>query len=401
MEPLSQDYVTLIEDEVKIKNLVQGDLRVAYFSSVTGNLVSNCHCFQSSYWSSNLTMPVRFSSAVNTLLRQPSKTKSLFLEIGPHSTLAGPLREICANAGSTCTYIPTMLRSTTCFGTFLSAIGQLYHQGVKIKFDNLMPKGRVLTDLPNYQWDHTVSYWSESRVSKDWRFRRYGHHALLGQRVPESTSFDPCWRNMLNLEYEPWLADHKVREDIVFPFAGYIAMAGEAIRQLTGIGTSYRVRHVVAHTALVLHDSKPVEVVTTLRHEKLTDSDDSDWFVFIISSHSGSTWIKNCEGSVLAGGFAMSDLKESVSHSQPYTRVVHSSKWYESMAHIGLKYGPEFQGLKGISACPSDNMAAATVCHSQEQLDAPFLFHPAAMDACLQLAIVAMARGQGRNLVQL
>ena len=401
MVPLSKEYVNLIEDEVERKNLVRSNPRVTFFSSVTGDLMTDSDSFGSTYWSSNLTMPVKFYSAVNTFLQQPYKTKSIFLEIGPHSTLAGPLREICGEVGTPCTYIPTMLRSEPCFETFLSAIGQLYQQGAKVRFDDLVPSGRVLTDLPTYPWDHTVSYWAENRVSKDWRFRQYGHHALLGQRVPESTSFDPCWRNMLGLEDEPWLADHKVRENVVFPFAGYVAIAGEAVRQLTGIETGYSVRHVVARTALVLHDFKPVEVVTTLRHEKFTDSNESGWFAILISTYSGSTWIKNCEGSVRANALTISNLTERVGSSQQYPRAISSSKWYESMAHIGLNYGPEFQGMTDISARPSRYSAAAVIQHSQEQLDAPFLFHPAAMDACLQLAIVAMAKGQGRNLTQL
>jgi hypothetical protein len=83
-------------------------------------------------------------------------------------------------------------------------------------FAAIVPAGRCLPDLPTYPWDHAASYWYESRVSKDWRFRNYGHHAILGQRIPESTSFDPFWRVVLSLDEESWLGDHKVQEDVVF-----------------------------------------------------------------------------------------------------------------------------------------------------------------------------------------
>ncbi|KAL9079243.1 MAG: hypothetical protein Q9157_001861 [Trypethelium eluteriae] len=65
-------------------------------------------------------------------------------------------------------------------------------------------------------------------------------------------------------------------------------MAGEAIRQTTDVQIGYGVRHIVAYTALVLSEAKPVEVVTTLRRHRLTDATDSDAYKFVITSYSGS-----------------------------------------------------------------------------------------------------------------
>jgi acyl transferase domain-containing protein len=187
---------------------------------------------------------------------------------------------------------------------FLEAFGHLYQQGVKMDFAAIVPAGRCLPDLPTYPWDHAALYCYKSRVSKEWWFRKYGHRAILGQRIPESTSFDLCWRVVLSPDDESWLSDHKVQQDVVFPLAGYVAMAGEAIRQITGIEAGYSMRHVVAHTAIVLRDSKPVEIVTTLRRHKLTDSIDSSFYDFVISSYSGSGWTKNCEGRAKANGIS-------------------------------------------------------------------------------------------------
>ena len=64
------------------------------------------------------------------------------------------------------------------------------------------------------------------------------------------------------------------REHLTYrvPFAGYCVMAREVILQITGFETGYRLRHVTANTALVLTNSKPVEIITTLRQHRLTDS---------------------------------------------------------------------------------------------------------------------------------
>lgn len=290
-----------------------------------------------------------------------------------------------------------MLRSNHCIESLLSAFGQLYQQGITLNFEPMAAAGKVLPDLPTYPWDHAASYWYESRVSKDWRFRAFGQHAILGQRVPESTSLDPCWRVMLSLEDEPWLADHKVKDDIVFPFAGYVAMAGEAVRQISGIEAGYSVRHVVAHTALVLTDSKPQEVVTTLRRHKLTDSTDSDYYDFVISSYSGSMWIKNCEGRVKANEAVI----PSPSDMEELPHKVSATRWYEIMARVGLVYGPEFQGISALSSSATEQIAVGDITLSKNQEKAPFVFHPAAIDSCLQLAVAAMAKGAGRHFTQL
>jgi SAM-dependent methyltransferase len=395
MKPLALEYISLVQAEIEANNVIRNDPQIPFFSTVTEGVIDRSKMLGPEYWADNLTSPVRFHAAVSKLLSQESR--NVFLEIGPHSTLAGPLREICAEARTPCLYIPTMLRSNHCVESLLSAIGQLYQQGIAVKFESLTPVANVLSDLPPYPWDHTVSHWYESRLSRDWRFRSVGHHALLGQQIPEGTSLDPCWRVVLDLEDEPWLYDHKVRDDVVFPFAGYVAMAGEAIRQITGIELGYSVRHVVAHTALVLTESKPVEVVTTLRRHKLTDSTDSDFYHFVISSYSGSAWINNCEGRVRANEKA----PESSSQSDVLPRKVLPSRWYEIMARVGLVYGPEFQGITALSSSATTKLAAADITNSTARQEAPYLFHPAAIDACLQLALAALAQGAGRNFTQL
>lgn len=396
MKSLGTLYRDLVEEELKKKNIVPQPQVLPFFSSVTKGVIEKSALLGPEYWEANLNSPVLFGSAVNNVLCH--QHNSLFLEIGPHSTLAGPLRQICSEAGSSFLYVPTMLRGSECVESLLSAFGQLFQQGVSIDFKKLLPLGKFLTDLPSYPWEHSVSYWYENRVSKNWRFRNYGHHGILGLRVPESTSLEPCWRNNLHVEDEPWLYDHKIRSDIVFPFAGYVAMAGEAVRQVTGVDDGYSLRHVIAHSALVLTDSKPVEMITTLKPHKLTDSADADSYDFIISSHSGSSWIKNCEGIV---GPHSKTLPSSPRSGTFPRKVLPPSRWYKAMADIGIVYGQEFQCLTKIDSSTTENLAIGEITTSNAQYEAPFLFHPAAIDACLQLILVALAKGIGRNFAQL
>ena len=392
METLSCKYRHLVEEEFEKQNIILRDPDIPFFSSVTNVVIASGKSLGPRYWESNLTSPVLFNSAVSNALKH--RRNSLFLEIGPHSTLAGPIRETATEAGLTCVYIPTMLRTQNCQQTLLSAFGQLYQQGLSVDFQVLAPHGNVLTNLPAYPWDHGSSYWYESRVSKDWRFRKFGHHRLLGSRVPESSDLGPCWRNVLQIEDEPWLYDHKIQHDVVFPFAGYCTMAGEAIRQITGVESGYSLRHVIAHTALVLTNSKPVEMVTTLRQHRLTDSSVSDSWDFVVSSYSGSAWINHCEGQVQPRQKILASSKTP----ERLLRSVKTSRWYEAMAAVGIIYGSEFQGLIEIASSTTQNLATGVIIAPEE---AGFLFPPTSIDACLQLLLVALAKGIGRNFAKL
>lgn len=60
---------------------------------------------------------------------------------------------------------------------------------------------------------------------KNWRFRKHSPHDLLGLRTLEGGDISPTWRIELRLVDVPWLKDHCVGSDVVFPGAGYIAMA--------------------------------------------------------------------------------------------------------------------------------------------------------------------------------
>lgn len=394
MNTVLAKYTGFIQAELEAKGITRSRPQIPLYSSVINEVVDDSAVLDPKYWGLNLTSPVRFHSAVLRLLRNQSQ--NIFLEIGPHSTLAGPLRQICGDVRLHCAYVPAMLRFSNSAESLLSAFGQLYQHGIDVDFKTLVPVGKVVTDLPTYPWDHTQSFWSESRVSKDWRFRSFGHHAILGQRIPESSSFDPSWRVLLDLEDEPWLLDHKVGEDVVFPFAGYVAMAGEAIRQLTGTEAGYSVRHVVAHTALVLTELSTVEVVTTLRRHKLTDSADSESYDFTVTSYSGTTWIKHCDGRVMP----REEIIPGISQPEELPRKVRVSRWYEIMARVGLVYGPEFQGITSLTASTTEHLAAGEIAVSKTQ-QASFIFHPAAIDSCLQVVLAAITQAAGRNFTQL
>lgn len=391
MLALGEQYQALLEPHIS-----SSAPEVPFYSTVLNAVVTEKGELNASYWRKNLESPVLFNTTMEKLLSNHASS-NLFLEIGPHSALAGPLRQIFKRHQPDAIYVPTLVRNENDTTSLLTAAGNLYLKGLTIDLNSINSGGSVLTTLPTYPWHHEDSYWDESRITKDWRLRKFPRHDLLGSLVTECSPLEPVWRNMLCLDDVSWVRDHVVSQDIVFPGAGYIAMAGEAIRQVTGI-EDFTIRNYSLNTALIVHESSNVEIMFTLRPYRLTMSLDSDWHDFAVFSYNGTSWTKHCAGQVRAGK-AYSKLETEPRKFADLPRRVQSARWYQAMRKVGINYGPAFQGLEDISAHPIDNIAVARVPNNVGAHESAYQLHPTTLDFALQLFTAAAWKGQPRDFV--
>ncbi|KAH6858814.1 hypothetical protein BKA58DRAFT_346728, partial [Alternaria rosae] len=369
---------------------------VPFFSSVSGEFFAPAAKgrFGPKYWQTNLECPVLFTSAVGSAIKHHlDSSKQIFLEIGPHSALAGPLRQIITHNASSASYTSTLTRRADSAESWLSALGRLFTHHVSFDLQALMPTGNTLSDLPTYPWDHNRTYWNESRIAREWRMRKYAHHDLLGARIPDTTDLEPTWRNLLHIENAPWLRDHKVRGDLIFPFVAYMAMAAEAIRQITGVQEAVEYRNVAARTALVLNEGSPKELVTTFHRLRLTDSLDSEWWEFSITSHNGHTWTKHCTGEIQARYDKDCKFDSAVAHDN-LPRKASTKKWYDAMGREGFDFGHHFKSLDDITTTTTGPRGARAKVRNNWHGDEQFYYlHPAIIDSCFQLSSIAARHG--------
>ena len=218
MDRIARDYGDLIED------LQEGHYQsyeTTVFSSVTGEKISRAKLIQSDYWVSNLVSPVRFMQAVMSSFSGPEEVSpTSFLEVGPHSTLKGPLQDTleALKPKSKVAYNAVLIREKAASETALNAVGRLFCQGYEVTFaavnrpSNPHVEPRMLTNLPSYPFNHTKRYWLESRLSRNFRFRKLPYHALLGTPVSDWNPLEPRWRAVMRVAEKPWIEDHKVHE---------------------------------------------------------------------------------------------------------------------------------------------------------------------------------------------
>ena len=384
MQEIGSDYHAMIAPHLIGRQTIK-----PFFSSVTGTGEPEQRKLDAKYWQQNLESPVLFSPAVAGVLKHFKNPA--FIEIGPHGALAGPARQIFAKASASPPYLSAMVRNEDCVQSYLAAVGKLFELNVPVNLEAVAPAGQTLPDLPRYPWHYEGEFWAESRMSAEWRNPKFPRHPLLGRRQLESTSLEPSWRNLINIEDAPWLRDHQVQGTIVFPAAGYFAIAGEAIRQLTEIKESYSLRHVVLSQALILQDGTDVEVVTNLRPLRLTDSEDSHWWEFSIASYNGNSWSKHCVGQVSAKPSARPAQTGEV---KSLPRKLDTFKVFNTLAKAGMQYGPAFQRLNQISAGALETRAVSTLTNDLNGDEEKYHMHPTVIDAALQMGLVAARSGK-------
>lgn len=368
---------------------------IPFYSSVYGGrTLTEPTDFGPVYWQENLESPVLFHGAVKHLLQ--SSPGMVHVEIGPHHALRGPLRQIYQEAATSVQHIATLSRGENDTKALLATIGQLFTVGFPIKFrPDPGSTPQVVTDLPAYPWYYERSYWKETRVMQNWRFRKHAPHDLLGSRTLDSADISPVWRSEIRIGDVPWLKDHCVGNDVVFPAAGYIAMAGEAAYQLGDVTNpkDYTVREVELCQALVLPTDGSKEIVTTLRPQRLTTSLNSEWHEFEIVSCDGSAWSKHCSGLVRSGR-ASKPPAYTAAIPEPLPRKVSSPRWYTTMSRIGLNYGPRFTGLQNISAGVTEQSAVLNITdYPGDKGESSYPLHPTTVDIMLQSWTVAAFRG--------
>ena len=374
-------------------------LEIPFFSSVTGLATYDTASLGPSYWRSNMENPVLFLSAVESALRDTDKF-NMALEIGPHAALSGPFRQICKDMKQSIPYTNCLSRGEDSTSTILRSLGQLYCHGLVPDFATLNPGGHTLSNLPPYPWVHNTSYWHENRISREFRMRKYAEHELLGARTVGGNDLEPSWRKVLHLKNSPWLSDHVVSSDIVFPAAGYIGIVGEAIRQLSGL-PSFTIRSVTIGAAMVLHSGRPTEIITRLQPHRLTTNLDSSWYEFAILSHDGSQWTRNCSGEVHKG--QLTTLLPSMVEPSDIeaNRQVGSANWYRAARTAGLEYGTTFQGLKNIQCSVSQPTVLATIHEDRDPKQSPYLLHPTTLDQLLQCCILGSVQGHLHRIKKL
>lgn len=427
MTPMAQEYtdrLRAILPPIPNKTSWTGTL---FASPVTGKLVTSAKTFAPEHWVRNMTNPVLFNQAFEDMCFGSSDSASkgpnvdVILEIGAHSTLAGPIRQILKARNVELPYASCLKRPLDAVETMQDLACQLLGSGHLVALESVnFPHGSqhasFVTDLPTYPWNHATRFWVEPRVSKDQRFKKFPPHELLGSPVNGANGFMPTWRNILRLGEMEWLRDHQIDGTTVFPGAGYVASAIEAVRLLTDpleeSIRGYRLRDIDIMNALVIPESDfGVETQLSLCRCSDKEFDHKGWYEFKLCSLAGETWIENCKGYVSAetgDAVKAATTREAklpgestyLAASGAEVTGIDIESLFSGLRARGIYHGPIFQNLLDSRASGERAITnfkiAGIACEEHD-----YVLHPTTLDSILQASFSSLPKGMDSDTMVL
>lgn len=375
----------------------------AWISSVCCREMTNASSeLKSSYWIENLNLPVLFAPALKTALEQGPSFDAV-IEIGPHPALKGPVSMSIQDVLSKdIPYTGLLSRNMNAIDALADGLGYLWtrlgdHAVNLASYARFMAGGaygRMLKDLPTYQWDHDRPYWQESRLSRIMRGRNVATNELLGTKCPDDTTAHISWRNLLRIKEMPWIQGHAIQGQTVFPAAGYVATAVEAAMQISPLGHPglIEIEDFIIHQPMVFNEEDlGIEILFSFSNIA-PETDDTMTANFTYHSAAG----KDSKAMMLMADGRLRILNGTLSNAElpprpplePNMVQVEADRFYSFLAGMGYGYTGPFRALSSLQR-KREKASGLLANFKHDGETAPLLIHPAMLDAAIQAVILA------------
>lgn len=442
MAPIAEDYRNALRNMqdpgAKMSNRTDS---IVYASPVTGYRMTNvANVADADHWVASLLKPVLFVDAFTEMVLgdldsesdAPPSSVDLVVEVGPHTALGGPIQEVLGLPdfeGIKLPYYGCLVRHTNAMESLQALAANLIREGYPVDMEAVnFPHGRgseirVLTNLPPYPWNHSARHWIEPRVNKALRERSQAPHHLLGQLVPGTNLNVPSWRHILRPTESPWVRDHMIQSNILYPGCGFISLAIEAVRQQIDLIAAsqgepspreisgYQIRDVDVLQALVIPDTpEGLEIQAVLRPADDKAIGVRGWKQFeIYAVTADNEWTEHAHGLIFvefgdpeqATGLGLEKNKTRLDPTAGYAKRIEPDDMWNVLTSLGLQYGPTFRNIKSIiqSGKEMRSISEIIVPDTSVAKELPYnhVVHPALLDAAAQATFTALPGTESRQ----
>ncbi|KAI9927011.1 hypothetical protein MW887_003392 [Aspergillus wentii] len=401
MIPCSQAYLDSMS-AVSIKP-ERTDSSCVWVSSVNPDRPMNeVVSLEASYWVDNLLSPVLFTQAVERALSFGPFDGAI--EVGPHPALKGPVRDTLQNFHVDIPYTGLLQRNSDSIQSVSTALGYLWSHmdNLSIDFDRYegalggLTSYRFVSDLPVYQWNHSQGYWHESNLSRKLRQRSHPVHPLLGDMSPQSSPHQLMWKTILRPQDLPWVHDHRIQGQTVFPAAGYVSTALETVPFLAPETPVQLVEleDFVIHQAMVFGNDEEsgIEVRSTVSNINQDDpSRITAHFTYEALSGKQQDFHLVASGEIsISIGQPSPQILPATGGNEPNMVDVPADILYESLKDIGYGYTGPFQALSDMKR--KLGLASGSIAMTASEFNGEVLaVHPGVLDAAFHSIIMAFS----------
>ncbi|TDC72758.1 SDR family NAD(P)-dependent oxidoreductase [Micromonospora sp. KC606] len=262
------------------------------------------------------------------------------------------------------------------------AAGQLYADGLGADGSRLFT-GRAArrVPLPPYAF-HRTRYWPDvdpRALSARGNLTATGldsvGHPVVGAAVRLAGSDGVVLTGTLATDRQPWLADHVLDGNPVFPTAGLVELA---IRAGDEVGCP-RLESLIAELPLAVPDPGGVQVQVAVGA-----AEDSGERAVTVHSRTGdgAPWVRHATGR-LRPGAAGEPEAELAAWPPAGAEPVPVNGLYPALAEAGRAYGPAFRVLRSVWRRDDELFAEVSLDRATRAQHPAFGLHPIALDAAL------------------
>jgi NADPH:quinone reductase-like Zn-dependent oxidoreductase/SAM-dependent methyltransferase len=431
MLAIADEYLSLMGTlESAGRQDLKTKLTIPMVSSVTGRSIRPAELAKGQYWVDNMVSPVRFAEAVQVLTQDSAKLKvglgnmTDIIEVGPHPALKRPISDTISQEGNRrkqIRYSSVLHRSQSPVQSTLELMGQLFCYGHPVSVSAVNQhaadrKPAFLADCPEYPFDHSNKYWAEPRISRDYRLRGTVKGETLGVRVSDWNELEPRWRNFLSIDTVPFAGHHMISDTVVYPAAGMLLMAIEAVQQMVPadrVVAGYLVKEATFISPIIISETWEDRTETSLTLRPVAQqSNGATQFETTIFSYRNGQWTENSRATIRVD-YAESDTaddvdderrlaEEDVKRKQALLRQhcdkpVDSNVHYSHASEQGLQYGDWFSILQDIRWDSKLN-AVGRVDVSKKRYQTSSLVHPAVLDTAFHVLRVSAGSQPAANV---
>jgi rifamycin polyketide synthase module 7/8 len=358
---------------------------VPFYSTVTGEWITDAGVVDGAYWYRNLRNQVGFGPAVAELIAQGH---GVFVEVSAHPVLVQPITELADDRDADVVVTGSLRRDDGGPRRLLASMAECFVRGVPVDWRGVLPAPAGPVDLPTYAFDQQ-NYWlqaAEAASDAASLGQAAADHPLLDAVVTLPGSGGLVFTSRLSVRSHPWLAGHAVGGVVLLPGSGFVELA---VRAGDEAGCSV-LDGLVIETPLVVpeHGGVRVEVVLGGPGEDGTRAVE----VYSLPDGDGDVWTRHATGVLSAAPAAPGTGFDFTAWPPPGAEQVDVEDLYAGLAERGHAYGPAFQNLRAAWRRGDDVFAEVALPDELRKEAGGFGVHPALLDAATHPALLDTAQ---------
>ena len=347
------------------------------YSTVTGSPVDGSE-LDATYWYRNLRQTVRFADATAQLVADGYR---FFVEVSAHPVLALALHETLEHSAPDATVVSSLRRDDGDFARLLLSVAELHVRGRHFDWPAFFaPFHLRRVSLPTYPFQRE-RFWLDAPKDRKADVASAGltsaDHPLLGAAVSLADSDGLLFTGRLSLAEHPWLAGHALFDSVILPATAFVELTLLAAHRAGVDG----IEELTVHTPLTLPTQGAVLVQLAIGAP-----DEAGRRTLTLYSRSeqapDAAWTRHA-GGMLAPSHAQALSFDLRTWPPPDAVAVSTDGLYEALASAGLRYGPDFRGLRAVWKRGDELFAEAQLPEAMANDASRFALHPALLDAAL------------------